>query len=277
MPRPKQDFLSRTMAQPYLAETPSDSSCSVGLHAELLPNIRQLPLYVSLQNIEEEFDWNISLSESRRAVIVTLSYKRGEDVIETLKLPARVLEMTGTGQNFAGKRMESEGSHQEDENRISFSFRLQVDNDEWCDLRKDTLGDNFIPWTATAMTTCIGLRCQFCDHVFLDLCPLRPSDGRADTIWTWKDLPSANWAEMMDFWHCHRPDTHDHPWRGEKMRFTQDRNALTKGYGAANQIMAIQGTTLVDIASFLVSEADCKGLKKVRKVIVSHPVCSFPV
>jgi len=68
---------------------------------------------------------------------------------------------------------------------------------------------------------------------------------------------------MMDFWHCHRPDTHDHhSWRGEKIGFTQDRNALTKGYGAANQIMAISGTILVDIASFLVSEADCRGLKK---------------
>jgi hypothetical protein len=252
------------MAQPCLAE--ADSSCSVDLHAELFPNIRQLPLYVSLQNIEEEFDWNISLSESRRAVIVSLSHNRGGDVIETLKLPARVLETTGKGLKFAGKRVESERSHREDGNRISFSFRLQVDNDEWCDLSKDTLGDNFIPWTATAMSTCMGLRCRFCDHVFLDSCTLRPSDGRADTAtlpaWTWKDLPSANWAEMMDFWHCHKPDTHDHSGRHEEIGFTQDRNALTKGYGAANQIMAISGTTLVDIGSFLVSEADCRGLKK---------------
>ncbi|KAF5682686.1 hypothetical protein FCIRC_4865 [Fusarium circinatum] len=69
---------------------------------------------------------------------------------------------------------------------------------------------------------------------------------------TWKDLPSENWAEMMEFWHCHKPHDHDH----------QDPESLaTKGYGANHAISAQQGVGFVDLTSFLFSESDCRGLQ----------------
>ncbi|KAF5022241.1 hypothetical protein F66182_5714 [Fusarium sp. NRRL 66182] len=73
-----------------------------------------------------------------------------------------------------------------------------------------------------------------------------------NTINTWKDLPSENWAEMMEFWHCHKPHDHQH----------QDSESLaTKGYGANHAISAQQGTGFVDLTSFLFQESDCSGLK----------------
>lgn len=110
----------------------------------------------------------------------------------------------------------------------------------------------------------------------------------------WKDLPSGNWAEMMDFWHCHKPDPeggHEHGDgegeggldAGEQQQRQQqqqqgakaggggrseDPNATVKGYGAANQVVATVGTILVDVAAFLVAVEDCLGVMKVR-------TCSF--
>jgi hypothetical protein len=41
-----------------------------------------------------------------------------------------------------------------------------------------------------------------------------------------------------------------------------DENALVKGYGAVDQVTALPGTVLVDVASFVVADGDCVGLKK---------------
>lgn len=73
-----------------------------------------------------------------------------------------------------------------------------------------------------------------------------------NTIKAWKDLPSENWAEMMEFWHCHKP--HDHDQRDPE-------SLASKGYGANNAISAQPGIGFVDLTSFLFAESDCDGLK----------------
>jgi len=94
---------------------------------------------------------------------------------------------------------------------------------------------------------------------------------------TWKDLPSADWAEMMDLWHCHKPDKHenghedengkgndDHQKRWvEKVPHSNDENGVVKGCGEVNQVTALPGTVLVDVSSFVVADGDCKRVKKV--------------
>jgi hypothetical protein len=132
---------------------------------------------------------------------------------------------------------------------------MQIDESDDSLPSKDPLVDDFVPWTAADMSPTTRLRCCGCENIVLDT----RSEG-----WTWKDLPSGNWAEMMDFWHCHKPDPPNGHGHGED----EDPNAQTKGYGAANQVVATAGTVLVDVATFLVSEADCRGLKKVRIVLV---------
>lgn len=127
---------------------------------------------------------------------------------------------------------------------------------------EDTVDDS-VPWTAGDLSSLTSVRCKDCGNMFLATPAPEDHPGSG---WTWKDLPSGNWAEMMDFWHCHKPDPPEghHPGGQEEV----------KGYGAANRVVATRGTVLVDVPSFLVSGADCVGLK-VRICLFSFLVLFF--
>ena len=247
---------------------------SLTLHAELLPNIRQTTLYISLPTDPQlqPLEMTISLSESRRAVSVSLPAPF-DHVSETIKLPARVHEasrrvlMSGR-QRDAGTQ---EGSQGDNGNR-EMSFRMQIDPaDAACLVPGEEITGDYVPWMAGDMGPLARLRCRGCENVVLDSkcsgfsAASADSDvnGTASTGRVWKDLPSGNWAEMMDFWHCHKPDSHDHD-HGDNTVSIEERNSQVKGYGAANQVVAARGTVLVDVPTFLVAESDCRGLKKVR-------------
>ncbi|KAF7177325.1 hypothetical protein CNMCM7691_005284 [Aspergillus felis] len=241
-------------APPENAETDVDTS--LYLHAELLPNIRHITLYISLpanlgsQNIQPL----ITVSETRQAVSVSLP-KPFDHVTDTIKLPARVNE--ASRRILATNRQDAATTA---DRRREFSFRMQIDDSDASLPRQDALIDDFVPWTAADMSPSTRLRCRECENVVLDTPRCADAQTGSESTgpegWTWKDLPSGNWAEMMDFWHCHKPDPPEGHGHGE------DPNAQTKGYGAANQVVATAGTVLVDVATFLVSEADCRGLTK---------------
>ncbi|PSK55704.1 hypothetical protein B9Z65_4582 [Elsinoe australis] len=70
------------------------------------------------------------------------------------------------------------------------------------------------------------------------------------SIKAYKDLPSEGWADMMDLWHCHKPEEdHDHSALNEK------------GYSASSRLIAQTGVAMVDILTFLVSKEDCTNIK----------------
>jgi hypothetical protein len=148
---------------------------------------------------------------------------------------------------------------------------MQVDPGEEALASRDELIDEYAPWTAEEMSPSTRIRCRQCEHAFLS------SSSKAESVhqgpgenrtpgWIWKDLPSGNWAEMMDFWHCHKPDPHEGHEKDEKDSALEkeDQTAQTKGYGADSHVVAVSRTVFVDVATFLVAEADCTGLKKVR-------------
>ncbi|KAJ5780681.1 hypothetical protein N7457_005841 [Penicillium paradoxum] len=236
------------------------------LHAEFLPNIRQITLYVSLpgtaalQGIRPE----VQLSESRKAVTVSLP-KPFENVTETIKLPARVNEASRRALKSSAPAAKSD-SHSAESASYDFSFRMQIDPEDEVLAPQDELIDDFVPWTAEEMSSSTRIRCRGCGNVFLD--PSIPdSHEQPDKDfagWVWKDLPSGNWAEMMDFWHCHKPDPHEDHDKDEKDSALkiEDQTAQTKGYGAESHVVAISGTVLVDVATFLLAEGDCTGLRK---------------
>ncbi|KAL4789737.1 HECT-like ubiquitin-conjugating enzyme-binding-domain-containing protein [Aspergillus venezuelensis] len=229
------------------------------LHAEYLPNIRQVSVQIAISR-ETSNPPEISLSESRRAVTVsaTLAGYEPDYVSETIKLPARVKEgsrrLLGDAGAGAGAR--------------EFSYRLQVDDAELP--KRDALEehlDSFVPWSAGDMAPSTKLRCAQCEILILDASTGKPSppsseqnDESLSAGWAWKDLPSGNWAEMMDFWHCHKPDPPKE--RDADGKEIEDANSKVKGYGASNQVLATPGTVLVDVATFLVSDTDCKNLHK---------------
>jgi hypothetical protein len=242
------------------------------LHAEFLPNIRQITLYISLPGTAA-FDGvrpDIQLSESRKAVTVSLSTPF-EYVTETIKLPARVNDASRRVlKTISGPAPKSDLNGAENPS-YDFSFRMQVDPDEEVLAPRDELINEFVPWTAEEMSPSTRIRCRECEHAFLDSSSIPESvdqgTGESPTLgWVWKDLPSGNWAEMMDFWHCHKPDPHEGHQKDEKDYALQveDQTAQTKGYGADSHVVAISGTVFVDVATFLLAETDCTGLKKVR-------------
>ncbi|KGO69948.1 Ubiquitin-conjugating enzyme E2C-binding protein [Penicillium italicum] len=247
-----------------------DADVPLYLHAEFLPNIRQITLYVSLPGtaIFDGIRPDVQLSESRKAVTVCLS-KPFEHVTETIKLPARVNDASRRVLKTTPGPAPKSDSNGTGDPSYDFSFRMQVDPDEEALAPRDELIDEFAPWTAEEMSSSTRIRCRECEHVFLDSSLISESvdqrTGESHTPgWIWKDLPSGNWAEMMDFWHCHKPDPHEGHDKDEKASALEieEQTAQTKGYGAESHVVAIPGTVFVDVATFLLAEADCIGLKK---------------
>lgn len=260
-----------TFKKTIMASSNPETQATLSLHAEFLPNIRQITLYITLLT---NLDPIISLSESRRAVTVSLP-EPYDDVSETIKLPARVNEAarwvlegrqhpgTGNGTRDKGELGSNPGLESGNRNERELSFRMQIDpGDTGGGLIRpedEVTSEEYVPWMAGDMGSYTRLGCRECGNVVLDCAPT-PAPGDTGSGWVWKDLPSGNWAEMMDFWHCHKPDAHDHDDDDHTVSI-EERNSQVKGYGAANQVVASSGTGLVDVATFLVAEGDCRELK----------------
>lgn len=254
--------------------SPENKAGPLTLHAEYLPNIRQVSVQISAPAGSHP---EIALSESRRAVSASLTLPEPVGYVsETIKLPVRVTEgsrrlLSSTNAN-AARNGHGHGAGQDTGLGREFSYRMQVDDD--AELRQrsavDEPMDSFVPWSAGDMAPSTKLRCRHCERIIIDMptattaSPSNENSTVQPSGWVWKDLPSGNWAEMMDFWHCHKPDPHEDDADAHK-HLTEDENSKVKGYGASNQVLATPGTVLVDVATFLVSEIDCKGLKKVSQ------------
>ncbi|KAL3453602.1 ubiquitin-conjugating enzyme E2-binding protein [Aspergillus insuetus] len=276
------------MSSPTAKHDPSKSGPepNLTLHAEYLPNIRQVSLQVSIEaptNADAELE--ILLSESGKSVSVSLL--RPDDgargLSETLKLPVRVgqgarrvLNARTSGRLNRHTPTGLNANNPDDKGNLrtrEFSYRMPVDEEDVQRSALDEVMDAFVPWAAGDMDPYTKLRCRKCESVLLDAPGLSatvasPSGESQSAGWTWKDLPSGNWAEMMDFWHCHKPDEHEHDDDAAAKKSAEDENSKVKGYGASNQVLASSGTVLVDVATFLASDRDCKGLMK--KVSEEH-------
>ena len=97
------------------------------------------------------------------------------------------------------------------------------------------------PWSACDLYSSSSLACRACSIPIV----------KSGTIKTWQDLPSANWAEMMDFWHCHKPDV------PKVEQNAQESGLVDKGYGANASFRAQKGVGKVDLMAFLFSKEDC--------------------
>ncbi|KAI1736540.1 ubiquitin-conjugating enzyme E2-binding protein [Xylaria scruposa] len=95
-----------------------------------------------------------------------------------------------------------------------------------------------VPWSATDLEPGSTVVCRTCKSTIVD----------AGALKVWKDLPSENWAEMMEFWHCHKPHSHDHD--------NDEEHLTSRGYGASSRITAQPGVGFVDLTSFLLADSD---------------------
>lgn len=198
----------------------------INLYTEHLVNIRTLSIQASLSSASNQETRAVLAADGTK---LSLSHE-GETA--TVELPVRV----PGGQSKATFVLPPVPTKE-----ISFRFQLEEKpGSNFLRGGNDHETEDIVPWTATSLTADTGICCRSCASVIV-------SRG---TVKLWKDLPSENWAEMMDFWHCHRPDgPHDH-----------DRKTPIKGYSADSRLVIQPGIGMVDPVDFVLAVEDCQNL-----------------
>jgi hypothetical protein len=214
----------------------------ITLYAELLLHIRTVTLFASLRtNHSRGTDVKMYADGS----YITVSH---EGYSASIRLP---IDVKGGGD--AALELPSQPPSKE------LTLRLQLEEKEESDLlgtlQREDRKANIVPWDGASLNDAkdMAVTCKSCNGLLV-------SQGK---IQQWRDLPNENWAEMMDFWHCHKPDEHhlhDH---------THDDTVGQKGYAAGNRLQAIEGVGFVDLTSFLLAAPDCEGAE-VRLFLVSN-------
>ncbi|KAF2636710.1 hypothetical protein P280DRAFT_472921 [Massarina eburnea CBS 473.64] len=216
---------------------------SIVLYAELLLHIRTVTLFASLRTVHTR-ETKAKLSTDGCEIIVS---HEGEEA--RIRVPIQV-----QGGGDAALQLPAQPPSKE------LTLRLQVEEKEGTDLlgalQSEERKHNIVPWDGATLNGMKGveIQCNSCGGAVLGETKVRE----------WRDLPNENWAEMMDFWHCHKPDEHhlhDH---------THDAVVGKKGYAAGNRLQAVEGLGFVDLASFLLKEEDCEGAQ-----VSAHPPLLF--
>lgn len=210
---------------------------AISIYAELLLNIRQITIQVSLPSSCNEAT-SIGLSKEHDS----LSVFHGGQAAD-IHLPTVVQD------GFDPK------IHPRNDRELL--LRLPAAVGDVNKLRPIDAGPAPKPlWSAPSMTPDTRIACRACRALLVK-----------DSIRIWKDLPSENWAEMMDFWHCHKPDTED--------SLPHHQNGLCKGYSAANCIEPTAGVGLLDTMHILLFYTDVNGIldKKTVTLKVSFGSC----
>tara|TARA_R110002003_G_scaffold114_12_gene9903 strand:- start:5074 stop:5871 length:798 start_codon:yes stop_codon:yes gene_type:complete len=227
------------IAAPNLLQSDEDSArplepneTAITLYAELLLHIRTITLFASLRTHHSR---GTKAKLSSDGTSITVSH---EGRSASIRMPFNV---KGAGE--AELELPAQPSNKE------ITVRLQLEELEDSDvlgaLQSEDRRINIVPWDGAALDkqAHLEVRCKSCGGVIVP----------HGTIAQWKDLPNENWAEMMDFWHCHKPDEHhlhDH---------THKDAIGGKGYAAGNRLQALEGVGFVDLTSFLLKEQDCEG------------------
>lgn len=191
------------------------------LYAEILTHIRQLSLHASLQTAKAE-GTKVDVSTDKKVITVVHD---GET--QKLYLPTQI---SGTAQVIFPIAKDTE-----------ISARVQIDDEhEWKCLISNEIE---APWMATDLTKKSAIQCRQCGTPLL----------AADVIDQWKNLPSENWAELMDFWFCHKP--HD------EAQDDADDAARAKGYSSQSKLGVTHGTGMTDLTSIVLHQSDCRNVK----------------
>lgn len=189
------------------------------LYAEILVHIRQLTLYASLQTEKRE-GTKVDVSTDKRVVTVTHD---GET--QRLYLPTQIKGDASI--TFPLQKT------------TDISARVQIEDEhEWkCSVSNEIES----PWMAADLSSYVRIHCRSCQAVILE--PNRISQ--------WKALPSENWAELMDFWFCHKPHNEN----------PADTAAEAKGYSSRSKLAITPGIGMTDLTSIALHSEDCTNIK----------------
>ncbi|KFY49151.1 hypothetical protein V495_00693 [Pseudogymnoascus sp. VKM F-4514 (FW-929)] len=192
------------------------------IYAELLPNIRQISVLAALPTPSNSTT-SVSLSSDR--AVLTLVHN---GATASLQLPGAIAP--------------SYTPTQPHPNLAQLSWRIPLETSSSQPRAAPSLP---APWSAGTLSPTTSFTCRECGQAILP----------PGIVTSWRDLPSENWAEMMEFWHCHKPDVPV----GEKG--DEEGDNTMKGYGANTRMMAQRGVGKVDLTYFLLDGGDCCGLE----------------
>lgn len=211
-----------SLCQPHLIRSPL-LTMAIHIYAEHLINIRTLTIQVSLKT-PSHAGTKATISADGN----TLSVSHESD-IASIELPVNIA-------SESDKALSIPATPTND-----LSFRLRLDNNTGGSLQNSPSSETIIPWTATSLSNQVELQCKECNAVVVP----------RGKIQIWKDLPSEGWAEMMEFWHCHKPnEPHDHEHQTDK-----------KGYSADSTLAITPSVGLVNATNFIIADADCQNIK----------------
>ena len=212
----------------------------IHLYAEHLLNINTLSIQASLDTASDS-GTSAALSNDGKSLVVSHERERTSTELPTYISP---------GQADSIKFPILSGQSTE------LSFRIPLDakaqNGTGTLRKEDSDHGNLVPLSAAALTSRTEIYCSQCSSVVVER-------GR---IQIWKDMPSQGWAEMMEFWHCHKPhEPHRH-----------EEGEMQKGYAAGSKLAVEPGIGLVDTGDFIFAPEDCINLEVSLKF---HHMLSF--
>lgn len=226
----------------------------ISIYAELLQNIRQVSVAASLPSPANAFT-AATVAPDGSAIRL-----RHDGLDASLALPARVAAAPPSALPIPSAAPSSSLTWRLPLLLLAPGHQLRQDQH-----RSDL---DAVPWPATALLPGGPVGCRGCGGPVVGV-------GR---VRAWKDLPSENWAEMMEFWHCHKPGDHGHGHghghgdgdgehdhgqgggHGEVDGRADEKSLASRGYGADSAISAQEGVGFVDLTSFLFAEGDCEGI-----------------
>lgn len=211
------------------------------LYAELLLHIRTVTLFASLRT-EHTAQTKAELSADGDSITLTHEGERA-----AIRLPTQI-----AGGGSAVLTLPEAPSKD-----LTLRLQLQEKSPGLLKGAGGARGENVAPWDAASLAGCARVACRGCGAELVDTEGGSDAAGAEDEgagVRSWMDLPNENWAEMMDFWHCHKP--HEHHLPGH----THDAGR-EKGYAASNRITAKKGVGYVDLTYLLLDEADCPGVQ----------------
>ena len=195
-------------------------SSELNLYAEFLLNIRQVTLFATLQNTRND-DSNAYITSDKKSLTITHDDKQA-----TITFPSGI-SGKATVHFPVGRKKE-------------VSLRLEVIEDDKPSLGHGLEVANDSPWPATSLSPETEVACKSCRSVVVSSRPR-----------VWKDLPREDWAEMMDFWHCHKPDVKETP----------GQTSSVKGYAAMNKLKVQPGVGFVDTCHIVLPMEECSCIR----------------
>lgn len=193
------------------------------LYAEFLPKLGRISVVVHLPT-PSTWKTKVLVSSGGQELLV---YHEG--ITTNLALPARAA--------LSGEHVPGEIPPGLDK----MSWRLRPHHDELAAAGSGRPGfeSDAVPWSALDLRPGVDVACRECDTLLVSKAKLRE----------WKDLPSENWAEMMEFWHCHKPTTNGRAKENDMQALEDDQTS--RGYGANNAIVAQKSVGFVDLIKML--------------------------